>query len=340
MAKIKLQGKLIISGVIRVVTGLHIGGASTGLEIGGVDNIVLRNPWDNQPYIPGSSLKGKMRSLLERTEGLDQNEKLHSAPSKVSIHKCEEQKHYKGCIVCRLFGVAGDTGLKTAPTRLYVRDIRMKADDVQKLEALDTDLPYTEVKWEAAIDRVTAAAVPRQTERVPAGVTFEPMELVFNFYQLDGYQLDGKEASNWICHETHLLQKVFEALRLVQDDYLGGMGSRGYGQVAFEQIKLELKGGDGYNSIEWHPNGGNTSRESADDSEQEGKSKKGLSLDDLVKDDRQEQIKKWIIAKLAKWNQVTAPKCPDVDQDGVEVSKTPGASEVESATDSTVASGG
>ena len=64
MEELRLQGKYIIQGKIKVLTGLHIGGPTTGLNIGGVDNIVIKDA-KGKPYIPGSSLKGKMRSLLE-----------------------------------------------------------------------------------------------------------------------------------------------------------------------------------------------------------------------------------------------------------------------------------
>ncbi len=230
MNSIKLQGKLIISGLIRAKTGLHIGGASTGLEIGGIDNIVVRNPVDNRPYIPGSSLKGKMRSLMERRLGLTLNRYVRRGKPEVRIHECDDATVYATCDVCKVFGVAGEKEFAT-PTRLFVRDVALSEADADQLAALDTELPYTEVKWEAAIDRITSAAVPRQFERVPAGVTFGPMQLVFNFYEGD---------------DLALLHRVFEAMELVQDDYLGGMGSRGYGEIAFENLTLTLKTGDYY----------------------------------------------------------------------------------------------
>ncbi len=234
MDSIKLQGKLIISGLVRAKTGLHIGGASTGLEIGGIDNIVVRNPVDDHPYIPGSSLKGKMRSLMERRLGLGLNRPI--GPH-VRIHECADAAQYAECDVCKVFGVAGEKEFAT-PTRLFVRDVALSDDDVKRLAELDTELPYTEVKWEAAIDRITSAAVPRQFERVPAGVAFGPMQLVFNFYEGD---------------DLRLLRRVFEAMELVQDDYLGGMGSRGYGEIAFEELSLTLKTGDYYEDPQTSP---------------------------------------------------------------------------------------
>lgn len=65
MATIKLEKKIVYTGIITLKTGLHIGGTNASLNIGGPDNFVVRNPIDNIPYIPGSSLKGKMRALVE-----------------------------------------------------------------------------------------------------------------------------------------------------------------------------------------------------------------------------------------------------------------------------------
>jgi CRISPR-associated protein Csm3 len=237
MDSITFEGKLIISGTICAKTGLHIGGASTGLEIGGIDNIVVRNPVNDHPYIPGSSLKGKMRSLMERRLGLTLNRYVRTGKPEVRIHECDNATQYATCDVCKVFGVAGEKEFAT-PTRLFVRDVALSGTDVKRLGELDTELPYTEVKWEAAIDRITSAAVPRQFERVPAGVAFEPMQLVFNFYEGD---------------DLRLLRRVFEAMELVQDDYLGGMGSRGYGEIAFEKLTLTLKTGDYYKDPQASP---------------------------------------------------------------------------------------
>ena len=59
-----------LEGTITLKTGLHIGAGDTEMRIGGTDNPVVKNPLDNRPYIPGSSLKGKIRSLLEWQLGL------------------------------------------------------------------------------------------------------------------------------------------------------------------------------------------------------------------------------------------------------------------------------
>jgi CRISPR-associated protein Csm3 len=90
MNSIQLHGKVLIACHIRAVTGLRIGGGSTGIEIGGVDNVVVRNPLTNEPYIPGSSLKGKMRSLLERHTKAEQNRPIHRKA--ISTHECEDNE--------------------------------------------------------------------------------------------------------------------------------------------------------------------------------------------------------------------------------------------------------
>lgn len=216
----KLLKKIFIKGTIELKTGLSIGGGSVGLEIGGVDKVVLRNPITNQPYIPGSSLKGKMRSLLEKLEG--KMDIKRDNDGNITAKPCECGK----CIICKVFGVPAEK--KCKPARLIVRDadlsgivengeVKIGDEYVKKLfESKFTDMPYTEVKTEIVIDRITSEATPRNFERVPAGAVFE-LNLVCNIYQGD--------------NEKEILSKVFEALTLVQEDYLGGSGTRGYGEV-------------------------------------------------------------------------------------------------------------
>ena len=225
MPPIVFHGRLIISCDILCQTALHIGGASTGIDIGGVDNIVVRNPVSNQPYIPGSSLRGKLRSLLERAYGLPQTQRIGRD---VYIHRCDEQGTYQQCPVCVTFGVTSENF--ATPTRLQVRDTALEPQSAKILERMrTTDLPYTEVKWEVAIDRVTSAATPRNSERVPAGAVFAPMELVFSFYDAD------------IAADLKRYGHLIEALTLLEDDYLGGGGSRGNGKVAFQNLRLEAR---------------------------------------------------------------------------------------------------
>ena len=229
---VKLYGRVILKGEIHALTGLHIGGSPGALEIGGLDLPVIRDA-QGFPYIPGSSIKGKMRSLWEKWNKASQNWSIGTG---VSIHVCEKADAYRRCKVCPIYGVPGQLEA-SAPTRLTARDVPLDPDS---LEGATTDLPYTEVKWEAAIDRVTSAATPRQIERVPAGAVFRqpradrkeagPIEfLVFSFYEPEDVGRFGD---------------VLTALQLVEDDYLGGHGSRGSGKVAFRHLQLVCKGPD------------------------------------------------------------------------------------------------
>lgn len=200
----KLVKKILVSTKLTVVTGLHIGGSKDSVEIGGIDNPVIKVATrKNQPYIPGSSLKGKMRCLLEQVNGA------------IAVGKSE--------IVNNLFGYASNN----QPSKLIVRDAYLTADSVEKLVAASLDMPYTENKYENTIDRVKGKAEhPRQSERVPAGAEFD-VEMVINVWDND--------------NADELKQLLQQGIALIENDYLGGSGSRGYGQVKFgELIFVEL----------------------------------------------------------------------------------------------------
>lgn len=221
MSDIRLYGRILVKTNILAVTGLHIGGSGGALEIGGVDNPVIRDPLTQQPYLPGSSLRGKMRSLLEKALGLRQNRPIGQA----KIHTCKTEADFEKCDVCHIFGVPGEGDISNA-TLLYVRDAKLHEDCVKELTKAHTDTPFGELKTEVAIDRVTSAAVPRQLERVPAGAVFGPAELVFNIYSAADFAR---------------FKVVLDGLQLVEDDYLGGSGSRGSGKVKFEKIEIAAR---------------------------------------------------------------------------------------------------
>lgn len=224
---VKLLGRVFLSADIRAVTGLHIGGSSAAISIGGADNPVIRDSLTRQPYIPGSSLKGKMRSLTEKGLGLQQRPLVGD---RVKIHWCDSQEEYATCPVCHLYGLASEKGFAT-PTRLLFRDVALTEASAKELLQGKTDLPYTEVKYEASIDRVTSAANPRPLERVPAGAVFGPAEIVFSIYE----QADFDRFTT-----------VIEGMHMLEDDYLGGSGSRGSGKVKFENIEISCKPAPSY----------------------------------------------------------------------------------------------
>ena len=198
----RLVKKIIYTGKIVLKTGLHIGGTNAALNIGGPDKFVVRNPINNIPYIPGSSLKGKLRSLIEIKNGC----------SKVSTDPNSESG--------KLFGVAGGND-NTRPSRLIVRDAELDTESKPGMFE-NTDLPFTESKTEVNIDRVTSKANPRTFERVPAGAEFK-LSMVLNIYE-------GED-------EKELEGILFKAIEMLHDDYLGGQGSRGYGHVEIKELK-------------------------------------------------------------------------------------------------------
>lgn len=196
----KLIKKIKINTTLTLLTGLHIGGSGDSVEIGGIDNPVIKIATkDNQPYIPGSSLKGKMRCLLEQMAGSAQvggNKEINN-----------------------MFGYQKTN----QPSKIIVRDSFLTEKSAETLRSNDNlDMPYTEAKWENVIDRVKGTAEhPRQTERIPAGVTFD-VEFIINVW-------DNDNADNLV----KMLKKGINAL---ENDYLGGSGSRGYGQIKFSTL--------------------------------------------------------------------------------------------------------
>ncbi len=198
-------GNIIVRGKIECLTGLHIGAGKDTAEIGGVDSPVVRDPHSRLPYIPGSSLKGKMRSMLEFATGKVGDGK---------VHNCDKPR----CEVCRPFGSSAQQR-KCGPTRLLVRDAYPDRQTREMWEKLNTDLLYAEMKSENFLDRITSAANPRFIERVVKGSWFK-LEMVYGVYQVE----DGVNDLDYFAH-------VVSALRLLEDGALGGNGSRGYGQI-------------------------------------------------------------------------------------------------------------
>ncbi len=205
--------KLEITGNIEAVTGIHIGGNSSFAAIGAVDSPVIRDVATDAPMIPGSSLKGKMRSLLSRQYS---NEKMP-----VAINDDDPR-------IKRLFGYAGDkkgAKDKAHPSRLQFSDMFL----INKKELQDMEISVTEVKFENSINRLSAIANPRQIERAVKGTKYA-LELVYNVDDPAEVEEDFK--------------LIRDGLKLLQYDYIGGHGSRGYGRIKFMDLNVDCVVGD------------------------------------------------------------------------------------------------
>src|SRR5258706_12594580 len=229
--QLQLVGKLVLSGELHCETGLHIGAGKGSLEIGGADNRVVKDAF-GLPYIPGSSLRGRIRSLLENALGLTSPAEVGDLAKRKGQGVRIRQSDRPDDEICLLFGrnpgrldrVSGEAiDTRTAtPARLAIYDAPLDAESItpQMRENLDDEI--TEVKSENAIDRITSQANPRTLERVPAGARFQ-VRMVLDV----------------LCEEDKALAaRLVEGLRLLEDDALGGGGSRGSGRVRFANLKL------------------------------------------------------------------------------------------------------
>ena len=214
-----------ITGTLKLLSGLHIGGGNTEMHIGGTDNPVIKNPVNNQPYIRGSSLKGKMRSLLEwraGVVGLTNGKPLGFQ----HIRQLAGAQQEQGKVLLKLFGGApeGDPDealvQEIGPTRLAFWDCNL--DPAWVAEMNERNLLLTEQKTENAIDRIAGVAEnPRNTERVPAGARFD-------------FQLTLK-----VHGDEDLLDELLVGFKLLELTGLGGSGSRGYGKIRFAGLAIQ-----------------------------------------------------------------------------------------------------
>lgn len=202
-----MYAKLMIKSQLEVLTGMHIGGSSTYSAIGAVDSPVIDDPKTRQPIIPGSSLKGKLRTLLVRSIVKDISKM--PAPNDDPI------------TVRRLFGSgAGNSKSENnsvIKARLQFADAFICNADEFK------ETGFTEVKFENTIDRKSGRANPRQIERVIKGVRFEVNIL---------YDMENE------AEFVEDMENLSKAMKLLQLDYLGGHGTRGSGRVSFRKIEL------------------------------------------------------------------------------------------------------
>lgn len=209
-----MYSKLEITGKIKVMTGLHIGGSKEFSAIGAVDSPVMRDTYSNMPFIPGSSLKGKLRFLLQEKYGkkvIDKN----------ITHNDDDIR------VKRLFGASNDkNNTKPIKARLYFSDSFISNEDELNKIGIEQ---ITEVKFENTINRFTAIANPRQIERIIRGTEFD-LSVVYNADKEDEIEED--------------IKNLKEAFELLEYDYLGASGSRGYGRVKIENLKLNQVFGD------------------------------------------------------------------------------------------------
>ena len=194
-----MYGKILIRCDLEVRTGMHIGGSSAFSAIGAVDSPVVRDPYTGYPIVPGSSLKGKLRTLLARSTCQD----IENMPA---FDKDDER-------ILRLFG----SSEPVRRSRLQFADAFLLNYDQLK------GVGVTEVKSENTINRLTSKANPRQIERIVAGARFG-VNIVYNLS-------DPKEMEE----DLSLLSK---AMKLLQLDYLGGHGSRGNGRVSFQNFQV------------------------------------------------------------------------------------------------------
>ncbi|MGI6705942.1 MAG: type III-A CRISPR-associated RAMP protein Csm3 [Clostridia bacterium] len=205
-----MYGKIVIKCKLTVLTGMHIGGSSVFSAIGAVDSPVIRDAMTGEPMLPGSSLKGKMRTLLAKAIKNDY----------ITQECADDPDELK-----RLFGTAGNSrrGGKIKGARLQFSDaFLLNADALKKRSGM------TEVKFENTISRITSVAMPRQIERVVRGTEFA-IQMVYDMEKAGEIKED--------------FENIAKALKLLSMDYLGGHGSRGYGKVAFSDFELAVKYG-------------------------------------------------------------------------------------------------
>lgn len=199
-----MYAKIQITGKIEVQTGMHIGGSTIFSPIGAVDAPVIKDVRTNLPMIPGSSLKGKMRTLLAK------------AYNTTFAKKPDDDAE---CLT-RLFGCAKKGAVRRS--RVLIYDSFLLNEEELRNQGLQS---MTEIKFENTINRATAVANPRQIERVFRGSLFG-LDII--------YEAEKEEE---VIEDLSVLA---EGMKLVQYDYLGGNGSRGYGKVRFQDIMASV----------------------------------------------------------------------------------------------------
>lgn len=229
MTSMNFSRNILIRGKIECLTGLHIGSVTDEIGIGGADSPVILDRMQNVPIIPGSSLKGKMRALLELKYP-------NWLSPKGAVHSCGKPD----CTLCITFGSSADKDPTSGsgPTRLIVRDARPDEETKKRWESKEDVIHGTEIKGENFLNRITSAATPRFIERVVAGSCFN-FEMIY---------------SEYTAEDKKGLRLVLEAMTLLEDNYLGGSGTRGYGKIEFKNIEMLQKTKQDYlEGNDWSP---------------------------------------------------------------------------------------
>ena len=203
-----MYGKIQITGTVEILTGMHIGGSDVFAAIGAVDAPIIKDVSTNLPMIPGSSMKGKLRSLLAR----QYNEEVATSP---------DNDHER---LTRLFGSAKKGKVKRS--RILFSDMILSNAEELRVKGLQS---LTEIKFENTINRITAVANPRQIERAVRGSIFD-LDLMYEAEQEDELEED--------------FETLVQGFQLLEYDYLGGNGSRGYGKIAFHDLHADVVFGD------------------------------------------------------------------------------------------------
>lgn len=216
----KIKNIKNIKGTMELVTGTRVGGSSDIIEIGGNDSPIVRNPLTKEMYIPGSSLKGKMRMMMEWIEG--------KVSQDGSVHSCSDRE----CSICRVFGRGAKDSKEamSGPTRIIVKDAYLTDESRERLLELKEETGIdTEWKYENTINRLDSSANPRNSERVPAGISFN-FSISYKVLDLGD---DGK------TDEEYFETIVLKGLKALLLEGIGGGVSRGNGQIKFTHLEVD-----------------------------------------------------------------------------------------------------
>lgn len=209
----KKTDHILLTGTIELVSGMRVGGSDDVLQIGGTDLTCIKDPATNKPYVPGSSIKGRMRSCLEKHLGRVSGREPCTCGS-------------DDCPICRVFGPHKNTRHALGPTRLIVRDAHLIGDGF-----------VIENKTESTTRRDTGAAEhPRTVERVAPGAKFA-LEVAVQVFDLDRDFLYEDLQGQRVTGADALLEIVDHALFLVEQTGLGAGVGKGYGQIKLIDVQ-------------------------------------------------------------------------------------------------------